>query len=71
MLYGFLLFPSQDSLLSVLTQHLDESALQTRSFLVNVSETSIAKLNYTPRVSFYPFVTFLCFCVFSAILHSH
>ena len=71
MLYGFLLFPSQDSLLSVLTQHLDESALQTRSFLVNVSETSIATLNYTPRVSFYPFVTFLCFCVFSAILHSH
>ena len=40
----------QEDVLSVLAKHLDESALQTRSFLVDVSGTSIDEEHISEQV---------------------
>lgn len=45
------IFFLQEDVLSVLAKHLDESALQTRSFLVDVSGTSIDKEHICDQVN--------------------
>lgn len=45
-----LLWSVQEDVLSVLAKHLDESALQTRSFLVDVSGTSIDEEHISEQV---------------------
>ena len=40
----------QEDVLSILAKHLDESALQTRSFLVDVSGTSIDEEHISEQV---------------------
>ena len=41
---------AQEDVLSVLAKHLDESALQTRSFLVDVTGTSIDEEHLSKQV---------------------